>query len=56
MARGYPAEGVRREEWRGNFSKAFAGLAQLGEHHVYTVEVGGSNPSARTIEAITFID
>ena len=30
-----------------------AGLAQLGEHHVYTVEVGGSSPSARTILAQT---
>ena len=29
-----------------------AGLAQLGEHHVYTVEVGGSSPSARTRPAV----
>ena len=37
-------------------SNLYAGLAQLGEHLVYTQEVGGSSPSLRTTLRSRFIN
>ncbi len=34
------------------FGEINAGIAQLAERHVYTVSVGGSIPSARTIASV----